>query len=277
MHRMRLSGGVRLASCRETANLPIRCGQMLILKLTLVPFFIALITLAGRRWGSRMAGLLGGFPVVAGPIVTFLALEQGQAFGAQTAVATISAAAGVAIFSIAYSWVSLRWSWWWALTAAVGAWFVGAACLTWLPPRVEWSLVVAVTSLSLTPYLLPRVSSAPVTAGAPHDLPFRMLAGALLTLAVTSLASSVGAVWSGLLSVFPVLGSVLAVFIHRTQGAAQVVQMYKGMLRGLFSFIAYFVTLALVWTQVDFWQGCAMALAASIVMQGLLVWRAARG
>lgn len=249
---------------------------MLVLKLTLVPFFIALITLAGRRWGSRMAGLLGGFPVVAGPIVTFLALEQGQAFGARTAIASISAAAGVSIFAIVYSWVSLRAAWWWAFPAAIGAWCVGALCLTFLPTRVEWALVVAVVSLLLTPYLLPRVSSSSAPATTPRDLPIRMLAGALLTLTVTSLASSVGATWSGLLSVFPVLGSVLAVFIHRTQGAAHVVLMYRGMLRGLFSFIAYFVTLALVWNEVAFWHGCALALSASIVTQGLLVWRAAR-
>lgn len=249
---------------------------MLLLKLTLVPFFIALITLAGRRWGSRMAGLLGGFPVVAGPIVTILALEQGQVFGAQAAIATIASVSGVAIFAFAYAWVSMRATWWWALLGATSAWCAGAVALSWLPHRVEWALVVAVGSLSLTPYLLPKVPAQPASAGVIHDLPFRMLAGALLTLVVTSLAASVGAVWSGLLAVFPVLGSVLAVFMHRTQGAAQVVLMYKGLLRGLFSLVAYFVTLALVWPHVEFWTGCALALGASIAAQGFLVWRSAR-
>lgn len=249
---------------------------MLLLKLTLVPFFIALITLAGRRWGSRMAGLLGGFPVVAGPIVTILALEQGQAFGAEASIATIASVAGVAIFAIAYSWVSVRAAWWWALTVATMSWCLGTWVLSWLPPRVEWAVVVAVLSLSLTPYLLPRVPPQPVPAASTQDLPLRMLAGALLTWVVTSLAASVGAAWSGLLSVFPVLGSVLAVFMHRSQGSAQVVLMYKGLLRGLFSLIAYFVMLALVWTRVDFWSGCALALSASIATQALLVWWAAR-
>ncbi|PAU51029.1 hypothetical protein [Pseudomonas sp. PICF141] len=46
----------------------------------------------------------------------------------------------------------------------------------------------------------------------------RMLAGALLTLAVTLLASTVGERWSGLLAVFPVLGSVMAVFSQHTAG-----------------------------------------------------------
>lgn len=47
---------------------------MLLLKLTLVPLFIALVTLAGKRWGNRLAGILGGLPIVAGPIVVLLAL-----------------------------------------------------------------------------------------------------------------------------------------------------------------------------------------------------------
>ena len=59
---------------------------MLLLKLTIVPLFIALVTLAGKRWGTRLAGILGGLPVIAGPIVVILALEQGQAFGVQAAL-----------------------------------------------------------------------------------------------------------------------------------------------------------------------------------------------
>ena len=54
------------------------------------------------------------------------------------------------------------------------------------------------------------------------------------------------------------------------------VLMYKGLLRGLFSRVAYFVTLALVWTHVDFWTGCALALCASIAMQEVLVRRTSR-
>ena len=223
-----------------------------------------------------MAGLLGGFPVVAGPIVTILAMEQGQVFGAQASIATISSVAGVAIFALAYSWVGLRAQWWWALLAATCAWCAGALALSCLPPRIEWALLVAVTSLAITPYLLPPVAPQPVSAGGMHDLPYRMLTGALLTLVVTTVAASVGAAWSGLLSVFPVLGSVLAVFMHRAQGPAHVVLMYKGLLRGLFSLVAYFVTLALVWTRVDFWTGCALALCSSLAMQGVLVWRASR-
>jgi hypothetical protein len=42
-------------------------------KLVLVPLLIGAITVAGARLGPRIAGVLTGLPVVAGPIVLFLA------------------------------------------------------------------------------------------------------------------------------------------------------------------------------------------------------------
>jgi len=53
---------------------------VLALKLTLVPLLIYLVTLAGRRWGPAVAGRLSAFPIVAGPTLLTLALEQGLPF-----------------------------------------------------------------------------------------------------------------------------------------------------------------------------------------------------
>jgi len=65
---------------------------MLIFKLTFVPIFILRVTLAGRKWGSFIASLLGALPAVAGPIIIFIAIGQGNAFAALTATSTISVA-----------------------------------------------------------------------------------------------------------------------------------------------------------------------------------------
>jgi hypothetical protein len=65
---------------------------VLIFKLTIFPIFILLVTLDGRKWGSSIAGLLGSLPKVAGPIIIFIAIEQGNAFAALTAKSTVSAA-----------------------------------------------------------------------------------------------------------------------------------------------------------------------------------------
>ena len=46
-------------------------------KLTLVPFFILALSLAGRRWGTAVSGWLVALPVVAGPIVFFIGIGAG--------------------------------------------------------------------------------------------------------------------------------------------------------------------------------------------------------
>lgn len=240
---------------------------VLILKLAVVPLFIAAVTLAGRRWGAGVAGLLGGFPIVAGPIVVFVAIEQGTQFGALAATAAISAIAGLLAFGVAYCWVSIRWSWPVALACAIGAWFVTAACLAALPASPELALIIAGFALALTPRVLPPSGPALTGVGGLSDLPYRMLTGAMLTLAVTSAAATLGEVWSGLLAVFPIIGLVLAVFTHRAQGPRQVAHMYRGMVKGLYSFAAFFLVLSILWPRVELWSACAIAVCAGIAVQ----------
>ena len=220
--------------------------MILILKLCIVPLFIGLITLAGRKWGSGIAGLMGAFPVVAGPIIIFIALEQGSIFAALTAVSAISATACLMVFGLAYSWSCIRFKWPLALLIALSAWFFSAFVLSLYSLSLEASLALAISSLLITPYLLPKMKFIAPPRTKLHDLPWRMLVGALLTLSVTTLATFLGKTWSGILAVFPVIGLVLAVFTHNTLGPAHVTQVYRGMVKGFYSFTAFFVTLSLL-------------------------------
>lgn len=220
--------------------------MILILKLCIVPLFIGLITLAGRKWGSGIAGLMGAFPVVAGPIIIFIALEQGSIFAALTAVSAISATACLMVFGLAYSWSCIRFKWPLALLIALSAWFFSAFVLSIYSLSLEASLALAISSLLITPYLLPKMKFIAPPRTKLHDLPWRMLVGALLTLTVTTLATFLGETWSGILAVFPVIGLVLAVFTHNTLGPAHVTQVYRGMVKGFYSFTAFFVTLSLL-------------------------------
>ncbi|HEX7027036.1 MAG TPA: hypothetical protein VF268_07325 [Gammaproteobacteria bacterium] len=193
-------------------------------------------------------------------------------FGAQTATAAISAVAGLLMFGVAYCWASVRWSWPMALACGLITWLVVAAGLSALPLLPHVALAVAGLSLILAPRVLPR-SEPPAVAGASHgDLPYRMITGGLLTLAVTGAAASLGEVWSGLLAVFPIIGLVLAVFTHRVEGPHQVAHMYRGMVRGLYSFAAFFLVLAVLWPRGEFWSVCAMAIGAGIGVQAVVQW-----
>ncbi|HET9959345.1 MAG TPA: hypothetical protein VFQ61_32870, partial [Polyangiaceae bacterium] len=62
---------------------------ILALKLFTVPLLILLVSLAGQKFGPRLAGVLTGLPVIAGPIAWLLGLEHGVEFAARAAVGTL--------------------------------------------------------------------------------------------------------------------------------------------------------------------------------------------
>lgn len=240
---------------------------MLILKLTIVPLFILLVTLAGKKWGAQLAGLLGGLPVVAGPIVVFLALEQGQAFGAVASTSAMASVVALLAFGLAYSWLCLSQTWPVAYLLSLLVWLFTAFLLSKLMLTPLLALVLALTAIVLTPVLLPKVSIESGGSISLKDLPLRLLSGALLTLAVTQSAHLLGEHWSGILAVFPVIGSVLVIFTHRNQGAAAVTQLYRGMVKGLCSLSLFFLILTYTWQYYGFWWPVGVAVFSALGLQ----------
>lgn len=219
---------------------------MLALKLTLVPLFLLIVSMSGKLWGPRVAGWLAGLPVVAGPILFLLVIEHGSAFGTRAATLSLYAILASESFNFAYAWTCRTRPWSIALVAGLCAWLAAAIVLSRLPVSWPWALGVALAATCFGQTFLPR--SITTAAGANltrTDLATRMAAGAALTLAVTAMSVRLGAAWSGLLAVFPLLGSVLAVSSHRAHGAEFVIAMLRGMVLGRFGFAAFCLTLAL--------------------------------
>nr|WP_322003736.1 hypothetical protein [Paraburkholderia tropica] len=246
---------------------------MLALKLTLVPLFLLFVSLSGKRWGPKVAGWLAGLPVVAGPILWLLTMEHGAAFGARAATLSLYAILASESFNFAYAWTCRARSWPLALGAGLVAWFAAACVLAQLPVSWPWALGAALAATLFGQTFLPR--SEVVAAGAPltrTDLATRMAAGAALTLAVTTLSSRLGAAWSGLFAVFPLLGSVLAVSSHRAHGAAFVIALLRGMVLGRFGFAAFCLTLTLGLAR----QPTALAFAEAVLIAMLVQVTSAR-
>lgn len=243
---------------------------MLLLKVLLVPAFLALVTLAGRRWGPAVAGWLAGLPVVAGPILYFLVLEHGVAFGARAATASLAAILSAFAFSITYGRVCRGQGWQRALLIGLCAWFVAAQALVRLPLSLPLAGALAAAALLAAPRLLPRgLAVVPVRPAPGWDLWLRMAAGAALTLAVTGLAAGIGPAWSGVLSVFPVLSLVLSVSSHRAYGPDFVFALLRAMATGMWSFGAFCLALALALPRMGLAAAFATALAATLAVQWL--------
>ena len=71
-------------------------------KVLLAPSFVVGASLAARRFGPRIGGLVGGLPVVAGPILLVYALTQGADFAADAAAGTLLGLISLTAFVVVY-------------------------------------------------------------------------------------------------------------------------------------------------------------------------------
>lgn len=241
---------------------------MLALKLTLVPLFLLVVSMSGKWWGPSIAGWLAGLPVVAGPILFILVLAHGPSFGARAATLSLSAILASEAFNFAYAWTCRSRSWHVALAAGLITWIISAYGLSMLPASPIWAATAALAAVCFGQSFLPR---SPVEAvGAPltrPDLVGRMVAGAVLTLLVTSLSGWAGPAWSGLLAVFPLLGIVLSVSSHRAHGPAFVISLLRGMVLGRFSFAAFCLFLSFSLPYQSPLAAFAQATALAMIVQ----------
>ncbi|MGA0033585.1 MAG: hypothetical protein ACO3HA_09695, partial [Burkholderiales bacterium] len=219
------------------------------------------------------------FPIVAGPILWFIALEQGAVFAAQAAVGTLSAVLGMLAFGLSYAWAATRVPWVLSLPLAYAGYALTVALLEWWNATLLAAAAGVLLGLWFAPRFYPRlvaVAAPPVKP--PRDMLLRMFLGALLVLAVTYSAAQLGPSLSGIFAMFPVMGTVLVLFTHRSAGAAAAVQLLRGMVLGFYAFAAFCAVLAWMLTTADIGMAFLWALAAAGLVQLLSrLWMSRHG
>jgi hypothetical protein len=249
----------------------------LALKLFLVPSLIYLVTLAGRRWGPAVAGWLSAFPVVAGPILLTVALEQGTAFAGLAAEGTLLAVLATLVFCLAYAWGSGRFGVGGSLACALSAYAAVVPGLKAIELPVGLSFVLVLCALWLAPRLLPRVPAADGDAKPANDMRWRMLSAAVLVLLVTFSASRLGPRLSGIFAMFPVMGTVLTGFTHARQGRGHAVALLRGMMLGYVAFAVFCLAAALLLRKGSIGLAFAAAFGCALAVQiGLKALQSAR-
>jgi hypothetical protein len=243
--------------------------SLLLLKLTLAPGLVTATTLAGRRWGPRMAGWLGGLPVVVAPILLAITLEHGRAFAADAAAGALLGLLSLTGFVLAYGWCA-RWMGWLPAAAIGWAAFLGATFVLDQVHVANWvALALVCASFAAAAVLLPRAPAETRSAAPRFDLLLRAAATAALVLLLTGLAGSLGPRLSGLLASFPVLATVLAAFTHVQEGPAAAAQLLRGFATGLVAFAVFCFSLAELLpahgTAVAFLVSAAIAVAVHML------------
>ncbi|GAC1691530.1 MAG: hypothetical protein NVS9B9_13850 [Ktedonobacteraceae bacterium] len=247
--------------------------MLLLFKLFLTPLLVGLVSLAGRRWGPTVSGWLVGLPLTSGPVALFLALALGRAFAANAAQGTLTGLISLAAFCLTYSWLSFRVNWVGSLLISWGAFFCVTFVLQYVVIPLLAAFIIVLCCLALTLKLLPNNSNHAISVKpASWDTPLRIVVATAFVLALTGFANLLGSRLSGLLTPFPIYASILAVFIHRVQGAASARQLFRGVITGVFSFAVFFLIIAELVVPLGIVLAFSLATLLALALHGISLY-----
>jgi hypothetical protein len=246
---------------------------LLAVKLLLAPAFVVGASLVARRFGTVVGGLVGGLPVVAGPILLVYALAHGRGFAAGAAQGTLLGLVSLIAFVLVYARLAPRLFWGTSMLAGWLAFGVATVIFSALSPPPGVALALVAVALAAGLVLLPRPASHLREHAAPPgwDLPLRASCALSLVLALTAVSGWLGPQLSGLLAPFPVITTVLATFTHAQRGLDELLRLLRGLVSGFGAFALFCFSLSLALHHLQTGAAFALATALALLVQGLML------
>ena len=167
---------------------------LLAVKLFLAPSFVVGASLAARRFGPRIGGLIGGLPVVAGPILLVYALAHGRAFAAGAAAGTLLGLVSLIAFVVVYGRLAGRLFWGASMLAGWLAFALATVAFSALSLPLGAALGLVALALLVGLASLPRPGPGVLVHDAPPawDLPVRGACALALVVALTAISGWLG-------------------------------------------------------------------------------------
>lgn len=246
---------------------------LLAVKLLLAPCFVVGASLAARRFGSRIGGLIAGLPVVAGPILLVYALAHGRVFAAGAAAGTLLGLVSLIAFVVVYARLAGRVFWGASMLAGWLAFAVATAAFSAVSLPAGAALGLAGAGLLVGIVSLPRPGPGVRAHPAPPawDLPVRAGCALMLVLTLTAVAGWLGPQLSGLLAPFPIITTVLATFTHAQRGTDELLRLLRGLIGGFGAFALFCFTLAVGLRGLDIAAAFALASLLALLTQGATI------
>jgi hypothetical protein len=248
----------------------------LAIKILLMPIVIAIVSHAIKKWGPTMAGIISCLPWVAGPILIFIAVEQGSIFAAHTIPGVMVGILGWLAFCVTYAYLGRKYNPIWCCISGYLAYLLTALVFKDIPGFIglNLSFALAILLISIAFYYFPHLKK-PYTKPLKefrYDLLMRMIASTLIVVSITQLAEMLGPKWSGILTPIPVITAVVAVFTHYTQGMEATISLFKGLLMGVYGFTIFLFSQAYLLPKTSILFSFMIGIFFNILMTILVRW-----
>jgi len=224
---------------------------LLLYKIGITMMAVLGLSFVAEKISTRLAGLLSGYPIGTAIILHFYGLEYGAQFAADAAIFNLCGLFASQCFAYTYYRASQRTTSLFLVSVlALSGYMLPAFIVSQTNPTRLNALVLAVIVTALFCILLRNNTAqkvAPSRTWSTHLVVSRLLFTATLVLVVTEFADIVGPSWAGLFSAFPVALYPLVFLLHREHGSETARTFLGNFPYGLWSVIAYALTVSLVY------------------------------
>ena len=248
----------------------------LLARIAVPPILVALMSLAARRWGPTIGGLIMGLPWMTGPVLFFLTMDKGTDFAVRACTGIELAVWSMGAFMLAFGFVSRVAPWPICLLAAIIGYF-GTAYFTQGLDIPLWAAIAgAVVTLLMTIALLPKPTTNAYPGRLPWwDIPARMVATFILVAGIVLSADVLGPQRSGIIASYPVIMTVIGAFTMHQWGSDAILRVLLGMSKSLLGFVAFFTVIGYTLPALGLVPSFLVAGAAALSVSFCLIsWNA---
>jgi hypothetical protein len=239
-------------------------------RILLAPLAVVAGSLAQRRFGHAVSGLIVGLPLTSLPLLWLVALQHGTAFASSMTGALLVGSIAEAVVLWLYARLTIHLSPSLALIGALGAFALAAEAVNLLKLSALLAGLVTGVGFAVALRWWPVTSSNMASTQGRSRLWLRVILSAVFTLVLVSLAGRLGPVLAGLVDALPAMSLMMAFMTHQDHGSGASSRFLHGVTRGSFSYLAAMIVLAELLHTGNLLLAFAAALGAALVVQGAI-------
>jgi len=176
-----------------------------------------------------------GWPLVTGPIIFIIYLQEGAAFAAKTAHGALLGQISLIAFAWTYALVALRTPWYISIACATVT-FIGSVYLVSLIHVPLWlTFILLASALILVNKYWPKYDPITTPLSSPRwELYLRITLVITLVFTLSEFSQTLGPSLTGGFSTYPVIATIMGTFNHKRFGANAAIGLHHGLMQRLY-------------------------------------------
>ena len=194
-----------------------------------------IVTRLQSRNSAGAGGRFMGWPLVTGPIIFIIFLQEGADFAAKTAHGALLGQISLIAFAWSYALVALRAPWYVSIACATVT-FIGSVYLVSLIHVPLWLTIIALAiSLFLVNKFWPKYEPITTPLTSPRwELYLRIILVIALVFGLSEFSQKLGPGLTGGFSTYPVIATIMGTFNHKRFGANAAISLHHGLMQRLY-------------------------------------------